>query len=197
MEQIEECLKEKILPELEKSRGGFDKIHTLETVDWIKKIIEHNPDLKLDKDVLIISAYAHDWGYAGLFKDDEIMNTDKIDNAKKLHMEIGAEKTKNLLKNDLFSSLTSKQKERCVHLVAFHDKKYEIKDVDELVLAEADILSGTDINTAKPRLDSESNKVFMDSLLNIRLPKFITEYSKKEAKRLIRERDDYYNNLNA
>lgn len=194
-EKIDNYLKGEILPDLENSRGGFDKIHTLEIVGWIKKIIDHTPNLKLDRDVLIIAAYAHDWGYAGLFKDNEVMTAEKIDDAKKLHMEIGAEKTRELLENKIFSFLTDKQKERCVHLVAVHDKKHEIKDPDELVLAEADMLSGIDINTAKPKFDPESNKIFMDSLLNIRLPKFITDYSKNEAKRLIQERVDYYKNI--
>ncbi len=194
MDKIEEYLKERIVPDLEKSRGGFDKIHTLEVVDWIKQIISHNPDLKLDKMVLIIAAYAHDWGYSGLFKNDEVMSFDKIENAKRLHEKLGAEKTEKLLKEDTFSCLTDKQKERCAHLVAVHDKKLEIKDIDELILAEADILSGIDINT-KPKLDPESNKSFMDSVLNTRLPKFITEFSKSEAKKLIQKRVDYYKDL--
>lgn len=192
MENYEEYLKEKILPDLEKSRGGFDRIHTLEIVEWIKRIIDHNPQLHLDRDILIIASYAHDWGYAGLFKDGEVMDSDKIENAKKLHMEIGAKKIQELLEGEKFIFLADKRKERCIHLVEVHDKKHEIKDVDELILAEADMLSGIDINTEKPILDSESNKDFMDSLLNTRLPKFITEYSKKEAKRLIQERNVYY-----
>ena len=196
-QQIEEFLKSKILPELENSRGGFDKIHTLETVEWIKKIIQHSPELQLDRDVLIIAAYAHDWGYAGIFEEDEVMTNDKIDSAKKQHMNIGEAKIRELLNDDIFSLLTDKQKERCVHLVSVHDEKYKIKDSDELVLAEADILSGTDIKTEKPKLDSKSNKAFMDSLLNVRLPKFLTEYSKQEAKRLIQERNEYYEKLSS
>lgn len=196
MEKIEEYLKAKILPDLEKSRGGFDAIHTLEIVDWIKKIIDRNLKLNLDRENLIIAAYAHDWGYAGLFKDGEIMTADKIENAKKLHMELGADKIKTLLNDDIFSFLNKERKERIVHLVAVHDKKHEIKDTDELILAEADMLSGIDINTAKPHLDSESNIKFMDSLLNTRLPKFITDFSKNEAKRLIQEREHFYKNLN-
>jgi hypothetical protein len=194
MVKIEEYLKKQILPDLEKSRGGFDAIHTLEIVSWIKKIIDNNFELKLDREVLIIAAYAHDWGYAGLFKDDEVMDADKIENAKKLHMELCAKKIAELLKNNIFSFLTDSQKERIIHLVAVHDKKHEIKDTDELILAEADMLSGIDINTAKPHLDAESNKKFMDSLLNTRLPKFITDFSKNEAKRLIQERKLFYKN---
>lgn len=192
MIKIEEYLKKQILPDLEKSRGGFDAIHTLEIVNWIKKIIDNNLELKLDREVLIIAAYAHDWGYAGLFEDDEVMDADKIENAKMLHMELGAKKIAELLKKDIFSFLTDSRKERIVHLVAVHDKKHEIKDTDELILAEADMLSGIDINTAKPHLDAESNKKFMNSLLNTRLPKFITDFSKNEAKRLIQERELFY-----
>jgi hypothetical protein len=194
IDKIEEKLKEKILPDLEKSRGGFDKIHTLEVVEWIKKILKNNPDLKLDRIVLIIAAYAHDWGYSGLFKDDEVMSIDKIKKVKRLHEKLGAEKIKNLLKEEIFSSLTDEQKQRCVHLVAVHDKILEIQDTDELVLAEADMLSGIDIDT-KTKLDFESNKSYMASALNIRLPKFITEFSKNEAKKLIKKRVDYYKNL--
>lgn len=190
--ELERYLQEKILPDLENSRGGFDKIHTLEVVAWLKQIIDHNPKLKLDKTVLLIAAYAHDWGYAGLFKDGQVMNIELIISAKKLHMELGAKKITTLLADDFFSFLTDVQKSRCIHLVAVHDKKFEIKDTDELILMEADMLSGLDVNTKKPTLDAESNKKFMEEMLNTRIPKFITTFSKNEAKRLIRVREDYY-----
>jgi len=190
--KFEEYVKDRILPDLEKSRGGFDKIHTLEVVAWIKRIIDHSPHLKLDGTVLIIAAYAHDWGYAGLFADGQTMHIDSIENAKTLHMELGAEKIKKLLQDTYFSFLTDEQKERCIHLVAVHDKKYEIKDTDELILMEADVLSGLDVGTHKPVLDAQSNKKFMASVLGVRIPKFITEYSKNESKKLIQKRISYF-----
>ena len=189
---LEEYLKEKILPDLEKSRGGFDKIHTLEVVNWLKKIIKHNPKLKLDETVLLITAYAHDWGYSEIFKEGEIMNFAKVENAKPLHMELGAKKIEKLLKDDFFSFLTNQQKERCVHLVAVHDKKFELKNVDELILMEADMLSSLQISPGKPIYDAESNKKLMEAILSTRIPKFITNFSKKEAKKLILIREDYY-----
>jgi hypothetical protein len=102
LNNLEEYLKERILPDLEKSRGGFDKIHTLEVVTWLKQIIDHNPKLKLDETVLIIAAYAHDWGYADIFRDGQVINFEIIENAKKLHMELGAKKIEKLLE-DVFS----------------------------------------------------------------------------------------------
>lgn len=193
--EFEKHLKKKILPDLDKSRGGFDKIHTLEVVDWLKQIINHSPNLKLDRTVLIIAAYAHDWGYAGLFKDNQTMNFNAIENAKALHMELGAEKTKKLLDNERFSFLTDQQKARCVHLVAIHDNKQGIKDTDEIILMEADVLSGLDVNTGKPIFDAESNKKYMESVQGVRIPKFITTYSKNEAKRLIQKRINYFRKI--
>lgn len=191
--KLEEYLKNKILPDLEKSRGGFDKIHTLEVADWLKQIIEHNPDLKLDKDVLLIAAYAHDWGYSDIFREGEVMQFEKVENAKELHMELSAQKLEKLLRYTFFSFLTDTQKKRVIHLVAVHDKKFELKDIDELVLMEADMLSSLDINTGKPIFDAESNKKFMEAMLTTRIPKFITEFSKQEAKRLVKVREDHYN----
>jgi len=190
--KLEEYLKAKILPDLVDSRGGFDKIHTIEVVGWIKQILDHNPQLNLDRVVLIIAAYAHDWGYAGIFKKGQVMNDELIKSAKPLHMVLGAEKTRKLLSDDFFSFLTNEQKERCIHLVAVHDKKYEIKDFDEIVLMEADMLSTLDVDTDKPVIDAESNKAIMDSILNVRLPKFVTSFSKDEAKRLIQRRREYF-----
>lgn len=192
MEQLEEYLKEKILPDLEDSRGGFDKIHTSEVVAWLKQIISRNPELNLDETVLLIAAYAHDWGYSDIFKKGQIMDIDMVENAKKLHMELGAKKIEALLKDDFFSFLTDEQKAQCIHLVSVHDKKHEIKEVDELILLEADSLSGLEISAGKPAFDAESNKKFMEAVINTRIPKFITEFSKNEAKRLIQAREDYY-----
>jgi hypothetical protein len=189
---VESFVQAKILPDLEKSRGGFDAIHTLEAVDWLNKIFEHTPSLNLDKDMLIIATYAHDWGYAGIFADGEVMTAEKIGSAKSAHMEIGAQKIAELLKDETFDFLNNNQKKRIVHLVSVHDKKYEIKDDDERVLMEADMLSGINVNSPKAKFDAASNVKFMDSILNVRLPKFLTEYGKTEAKRLIAERVRYY-----
>lgn len=193
LNELENYLKEKILPDLEKSRGGFDNIHTLEVVAWLKKIIDANPKLNLDKIVLLIAAYAHDWGYSDIFKAGQIMDFEIVEKAKSLHMELGAKKTQKLLRDDFFSFLTDKQKKRCIHLVAVHDKKFEIKDTDELILMEADMLSGMQISPGKPIYDAESNKKLMEAMLATRIPKFITEFSKNEAKKLIKARKDYFN----
>lgn len=99
------------------------------------------------------------------------------------------------MEDEIFSFLTDTQKTRCIHLVAVHDKKFEIKDIDELILMEADMLSALQIGAGKPVYDAESNKKLMEAMRATRIPKFITEFSKNEAERLIKIREDYYKQM--
>jgi hypothetical protein len=88
--KIEDYLKGKILLELERGRPDFDKPHTLAVVYWLKQIIKHSSDLKLDENVLLISAYAHDWGYADMFSLGQQLQYSDVINAKAEHMVLGA-----------------------------------------------------------------------------------------------------------
>lgn len=191
-EKVEQFLRDTIIPDLEKGRSNFDAPHTLEVVGWIKKIMTEHPELNLDQDVLIIAAYAHDWGYSGLFEGKDRLNSTDVTNMKPLHMEIGAKKTVELLRNEIFSFLSDKQRERIVHLVFMHDKIHDLTDTDELVFAEADILSGLDVENVKPTFDPESNRKFMESVARRRIPRFVTDFSKKEVERLFKARLAYY-----
>ena len=169
--ELEDYLKKKILSDLEKGRPNFDKPHTLEVVAYVKRILKYAPSIKVDKDVLIIAAYAHDWGYSGLFKNNKPLDFKDVSNAKKQHMILGAEKLSRLLKDDFFSFLTKEQKQRCVDLVAIHDKINKLKDIDELILMEADMLSGLDVKSVKPTFDFDSNKKYLHLVETKRIPK--------------------------
>lgn len=189
--KIENYLKEKILPELEKGRPGFDLPHTLAVVFWLKQIFGHAPT-NVDKIVLLIAAYAHDWGYAELFSVGNLLQYEEVQDAKAEHMQKGAAKLVKLLNNKVFSSLTEDQKKRCVYLVAVHDRLDQLRDEDELILLEADTLGGLDVNYVRPTFDIESNNRYLREVRKRRVPKFITDFSKGEVDRLIRARMDYY-----
>lgn len=192
LKRIEEYLRERIFPELERGRPGFDKPHTEAVVKKLKEILEHNPDLDVDPVVLIIAAYAHDWGYAGLFKNGKPAQLKEVDSAKTDHMEIGANKLRSLLADDFFNFLEDSQKERAIHLVRIHDNLENLNDVDELILMEADVLGAADVSLVKPTFDFESNKKWVKDIREEKLPKFITDFSKKEAERAIKQRERYY-----
>ena len=82
LDLIEKLLSETIYPQLEKGRPNWDKPHTISVVEKMKEILEHSPTLKVDKVVLLIAAYAHDWGYSGLFEDGKKLNLDDVMGAK-------------------------------------------------------------------------------------------------------------------
>lgn len=191
----EDLLKGKILPELEAGRPNWDKPHTEAVVEHIKAIIDKNPELNLDKVVLVIAAYTHDWGYAGLFKAGKPLNIDDVDNAKASHMKMGAEKVKELLHNNVFNFLTENQKLRVERLVQVHDDLKTIRDLDEIVFMEADTLGGLDVEKVKPSFDKESNAKYMEGVKNTRYPMFITNYGKQMFRKLFQSRQDFYTNI--
>jgi len=191
---LESFLKRRILSDLNNGRPGFDLLHTQEVVVWVKRILRHEQKITVDKPALIIAAYTHDWGYEGMFSGKTALAIQEVIKAKMLHMQRSAEKLHKLLKDPFFSFLTTEQKQRCVHLVAIHDKLSQLKHPDELVLMEADTLSGLDVTNEKSRFDVTSNTRFIKAVKETRLPLFITAFGKREAKRLLLARQRLYTN---
>jgi len=194
LEHIETFLREKILPELEKGRPNVDKPHTECVVKKLKELLDHAPkNLNLDRTVLLITAYTHDWGYTGLFDKGRPAQYDEIQNMKKLHMKVGAEKTEKLLRNPVFDKLTKEQKERIIYLVRTHDSfNRVIEDADERVFIEADTLGVLDLNPKYLTFNKESNDKYIKETYRKRFPVFLTEWGKKEFKRLMGERIELY-----
>lgn len=193
--KVELFLKDKILPELESGRPAWDKPHTESVVFYIKEIVRNNPDLNLDLNTLIIVGYSHDWGYANLFKNGVYVGRKAIQKVKNLHPKISEKKIKALLQNSLFNFLKTEQKERISHLVLVHDKLEKLKDIDELIFMEADTLGQLDISRVIPTFTEADNGKYMQKIERFRIPKFITNFSKNQAKKLIELRQGYYKNL--
>ncbi|HET7528708.1 MAG TPA: HD domain-containing protein [Candidatus Saccharimonadales bacterium] len=188
----EEVLKARILPELERGRPSWDKPHTEAVVGYIKEIIKNNPQLNLDADVLITAAYAHDWGYGGLFEAGRPVTMAENTNQKEAHMRIGAKKIEELLNDSAFDYLSPYQKQRIIHLVAVHDDLDALKDPDELVLMEADTLGVADVNATTPTHSLDEYKQWLRKTEEKRVGHFITDYSKTKAHELLAERAEWY-----
>jgi hypothetical protein len=190
---VEKFLQDTIFPDLEEGRPNWDKPHTEAVVSYMKEIIENVPSLKEMEDVLIISAYAHDWGYAGLFHDGKPVDIERIKESKKLHMILGAEKIKNLLKEPIFDYLSKEQKERIIHLVRVHDRLDDyLKAEDELTLFEADLMGMLDVVKVKPTFDKETNDSWMQVCRKQRFHQLYHEYSRKKVEELFAERMAYF-----
>ena len=191
----EDLLAKTVLPELEAGRPNFDKPHTKAVVEYIKAIMDNHPELNLDRDVSVIAAYAHDWGYTGLFQDGKQIEIDDVGEAKKTHMLLGVDKLTVLLRDGVFNFLSKERKQRAIHLVGVHDDLKVLRDTDELVLMEADTLGGLDVSKIKPTFNKLSNTKYMQNVRNKRYPLFITKYSKQQFEKLYKLREDYYKEL--
>ena len=200
--RIEKVLKQIILKDLSKGRKDFDKPHTEAVVYWMKYLLKNIKSLQLkiseknqiiDPQILITAAYAHDWGYIGLFSDSNSNSLPKILKMKKLHMTRGAIMIERLLHQRLGPHFTQQQILRVAHLVLFHDKIKKLVNEDELLLMEADTLGMLDTNFIKPTFSKEDNINFMKKgIEELRLPTFIHPEAKKIALELIKRRNSFY-----
>lgn len=191
--RLEKILKQNILKDLEnKGRKNYDLPHTKAVVYWLKELIQRLNNPNLDSQVLITAAYAHDWGYAGLFAKDESRSLDKIISSKKLHMQRGAAKIEQLLYQRAPRLLTDAQIQRVIHLVSVHDKVKQLKAEDALLLMEADTLGMLDADRVTPTLSPQDEERFMkNSIEKLRYPRFVHEEAKEIASELIELRKNY------
>lgn len=191
--QAELILRQTILPDLEKGRKDFDRPHTEAVVFWMKTLLGLLSNPELDTQVLITAAYAHDWGYIGLFdglNSDDLLTIRKM---KPVHMERGAKKIEELVRLKLSTLFSEDQITRCAHLVLVHDLVETLKDEDELLLMECDTLGMIDVNRVKPTFTKESNSLFMErEIKSRRIPLFLHTQAKDFAQKLALARLQFY-----
>ncbi|MCB9813617.1 MAG: hypothetical protein H6772_04390 [Pseudomonadales bacterium] len=147
----------------------------------------------IDPQVLITAAYAHDWGYSGLFSQLNSNSLKDITVMKKIHMNRGSFLIEQLLHQRLGNYFSQKQILRVSHLVLFHDEIKKLVDEDELLLMEADTLGMLDINKSTQKFSQKDNLEFMKNRFEKRrLPKFIHQEAKKIALQLAKKRTSLY-----
>jgi len=190
---LETILRSTILPELEKGRKDFDRPHTEAVVHWMKTILEHLNNPELDPQVLITAAYAHDWGYIGLFDGADSNDRQEIAKRKPLHMERGAQFITELITSQLSGHFTPEQTALVAHLVCMHDRVEDLQTEAELLLMEADTIGMLDTERVKPTFSKADNEVFLArEFYQRRLPRFYHEFAREVATELAKQREHYY-----
>ncbi|MCL4374419.1 hypothetical protein M1523_01005 [Patescibacteria group bacterium] len=191
--QTERLIADAILPQLYLGRSRFDHDHTVAVVYWIKWLIKKISLGQIYKRILITAAYAHDWGYAGLFREKEGESLDKITQKKALHMRRGARKIGHFLRTRCSSYFTADQIRRIVHLVAVHDNIEALATEDEIILMEADTLGMLDSARVKPTFSYADNEKFMkEQFYGRRLLHFRHQCAKQAALKLVEQRQRFY-----
>jgi hypothetical protein len=191
---IEQSLREKILPELSQGRQNFDLNHTEAVVHWMKQLLVNGEiSSVIDSQVMITAAYAHDWGYVGLFKGVNSDDPKVIKQRKPLHMQLGAKKIKQLIEEKLQIFFSSQQADLVVHLVNVHDEVEELQIAEELLLMEADTLGMLDVSFVTPTFTAQENLRFVQNeVISRRFPKFTHPFARLSGEILLQTRLKYY-----
>ncbi len=180
-----------ILPDLDKGRPDFDKPHTQAVVHWIKYIIDNESNLNFK--ILVTAAYAHDWGYIGLFEDGVTDMTD-IHTKKERHMEAGANKIETLLNEQFSDQYAPEEILRIKHLVYMHDRVEELVNDDEIALMEADTLGALDSDMVKPTFSKHDNDIYIErEVKGRRFPHFRHKSAIDVFDELLSKRVNFYN----
>ena len=186
---IEKFTKEAIFKELSAGDPLWDVPHTTAVVHHLKQILKYSPGLEdVDSTVVIIAAYGHDWGYSKFYRPGQPLTKEEYMEAKKTHAKMAYEKINYLLKNDIYKTLNSVQKDRILHLILVHDQLDILKDKDELVLMEADTLGSLDADFVTSTWTKEQTLKHLEDVRKKRLTKFITRQGINEFEECFRKR---------
>jgi HD superfamily phosphodiesterase len=187
MKQVEDYA----LQFLSQGRKDWDIPHTRAVVGHIHDITKSE-----NQDVLVLetAAWLHDIGYFGLFDDRDSKQNDVIETRKDLHMEKGAEFARAFLdKPEIDTFYTQTQKDRIIHLIRIHDKLEQLKDLDEIILMEADTLGQIDVEHVPPTFDYDNAMSWYTSTVEKkRAPKFRTQLGKEKLNILLPKFLDYF-----
>lgn len=188
--KIEKVLQQVIFQDLKKGRKDFDLPHTKAVVHWMKHLLTSDPEVtelvatkKINPKVMITAAYAHDWGYIGLFEEVTSNSLQNVLDKKKLHMIRGSAMIERLLYSKLAKEFTTDEILQVSHLVLFHDKLKKLQTQAEFLLMEADTLGMLDLERITPTFSKEDREWFLRTSINeLRLPIFKHKYALEIAR---------------
>lgn len=194
--ELEEKIKTITMSYLEKCRPDWDIPHTLRAVHWIKELIKKEGG---NEKILIIAMYLHDIGYTPLQVG---YNFEDILESKKNHAEIGAIKSKKILKD--LSEFSKTEINKICSLIAHHHLRNEkiiinwMTDEDsfnQLLVIEADGLAKIDWYHVTPNFNKEDIIKFLEDFKNRTLPCFRTKTGKKFVAEILQKAEEYLENM--
>ncbi len=171
-EELRNLVENYALEILSHGRPGWDVPHTLAVVRWANELARVQ---RLDVKVLTMAAYLHDIGYYGQFGGLASANLGQVMDKKEKHMVVGAIMASSFLDlPEVSRYLSSDQAKRIIHLVSVHDRVEQLKDLDELVLMEADSLGAIDVDFVEPTYRGEEALDYLTTRMIKRRKRFVT-----------------------
>jgi HD superfamily phosphodiesterase len=178
---IEENLRRKIKSYFAES---YFYSHTIAAVFYMKELIKKEGG---NERILLPAIYLHDIGYPEVLagKKNDYSNHHS---AKILHMQVGANISKNILNELNFNANEIKE---IAHLISVHDNKI-INTNNEQMVFEADSLSMIDRKMVNPDFSKKDYEKFLISFEKSRMPLFKTKYGKESLMKLFPLAKSYF-----
>jgi hypothetical protein len=173
-------------------RKDWDQPHTELVVFYTLYLAKA---VQLDLLVMAGAAWMHDTGYQGLFEEVSSDSRENVRDKKALHMIKGAEKTMKLFQNpEMQGRLSLARVRRMAHLVGVHDNVEKLRDLDEIVLMEADTLGMINVSKLTPTYGKQDMLNHIASVERRRIPKFRTTLGVQFLNELMPKYREYASN---
>jgi len=182
--EYEEYLIKTVLPLLDKGRPGFNLEHTKLVIKYVKILCDLDQDL--DREVLLITAYLHDYGYIFFSEQASPGVPNPSQEVKDEHPAKSLEYWQSIQEEQVFDFLSEEQKERIGHLILVHDELAKLQNKDELIFMEADTLGALGTDGGR-KIESERYQKYLERVQLRRIDRFITDYSKTEARFFLKD----------
>lgn len=180
--ETENRIKAEAIKHLKKGKPDWDIPHTLDSVNWMRKLIEKEGG---NERILVTAMYLHDIGYPKMKKG---YNFNDLIRSKKLHAETGAEKAEKIVRKLGYSEPEIKE---IVVLVRSHYNKENIDTPNKQLVIEADGLAKIDWGNVKPNFDKKNCLMYLEYFRCRTVPKFKTKTGKKFLKQLLQKAEQY------
>ncbi len=183
---VEKRIKLEVMEFLKNGKPEWDIPHTLDSVSWMKKLIESEGG---DERILVPTMYFHDTGYPVLNKGYDF---DDLVESKKSHEEEGVKNVKAILPKLGFSL---EEIDKISFLVLHHDEVEDIDSKDRQLVFEADTLAKINWKVVVPNFDKENCLRYLKYFKEKRMPRFSTKTGKKVMEKLLLETNDYFESI--
>jgi hypothetical protein len=162
--KLEEKVKKEVSKALEKGRPDWDLPHTLDSVRWMKKLVEKEGG---NEKILVTAMYFHDIGYRSLSRGYSYEDIVKVKKERD-HAKVGARMAGVILEK--IGGYTDREIEKIMYLVKNHSRHDNLDSKERQLIFEADGLAQINWQKVPPNFDKKNCLQWMKKYLEIERP---------------------------
>lgn len=182
--ELEEKVEKEAIRLLKNGKPDWDIPHTLDAVDWIRKLTAKEGG---NEKILVTAIYLHDTGYPPLESGYDFNDLIKSKNA---HAEIAAKNAELFLEK--IDDFSKEERIEIVRLIENHDKHDNVKDLNRQLIMEADGLAAINWYKVTPNFDKKNCLKFLEYFKKEKGIHYKTKTGKKFLEALLIKAEEYW-----